>query len=312
MTANKLERILNLLAELLNAEDRPRSADELRKRVGMYPLDKAAFRRTFDRDKNALRDMGVPLRVISVPGTNPPVDGYVVKKSEYYLADMDLTPEELTALNLAVESVEILDGLAESDAIRKLGGYEHSANLNTLHFPTSDETELPNLFNAISNRQILEFEYNSTLRKIEPWRLEFASGNWYLTGRSSIEGEVKSFRTDKMTKICLQEMCGQFVIPDDPPKVNLQPWSFGRDETIEITLQIDEVIFPWAESSLDIDIELSKEGAGIIKIAVNNMEAFFDRLVLLLEHAEIIEPETVRKAFIAHINQYLKVPNDST
>ena len=67
MTANKLERILNLLAELLNAEDRPRSADELRKRVGMYPLDKAAFRRTFDRDKNALRDMGVPLRVISVP-----------------------------------------------------------------------------------------------------------------------------------------------------------------------------------------------------------------------------------------------------
>ena len=231
MTANKLERILNLLAELLNAEDRPRSADELRKRVGMYPSDKAAFRRTFDRDKNALRDMGVPLRVISVPGTNPPVDGYVVKKSEYYLADMDLTTEELTALNLAVESVEILDGLTESDAIRKLGGYEHSANLNTLHFPMSDETELPKLFNAISNRQTLEFDYNSTPRKIEPWRLEFASGKWYLTGRSPIESEVKSFRTDKMTKIRLHETNDQFVIPDDPPKVNLQPWSFGRDET---------------------------------------------------------------------------------
>jgi predicted DNA-binding transcriptional regulator YafY len=312
MTANKLERILNLLAELLNAEDRPRSADDLRKRVGMYPSDKAAFRRTFDRDKNALRDMGVPLRIVSVPGTNPPVDGYVVKKSEYYLADMNLTAGELTALNLAVESVEILDGLAESDAIRKLGGYEHNTNTNTLHFPTSDETALPNLFNAISNRQTLEFEYNSTVRKIEPWRLEFANGKWYLTGNNPIEGEVKSFRTDKMTDICVQETFDQFVIPDDPPKVNLQPWSFGKDETIETTLQIDQTIFPWAESNLDINIELGEEGVGIISVDVNNMEAFFDRLVLLLGHAEIIEPETVREAFITRIEQYLKVSDGCT
>ena len=51
MTSKKLERTLNLLAELLNAET-PKSASELTTRVGMYPDDLAAIRRTFERDKN--------------------------------------------------------------------------------------------------------------------------------------------------------------------------------------------------------------------------------------------------------------------
>ena len=79
MTSKKLERTLNLLAELLNSEI-PKSASELKNRVGMYPDDLAAFRRTFDRDKNALRDMGIPLELAPVPGTNPPVEGYFYKQ----------------------------------------------------------------------------------------------------------------------------------------------------------------------------------------------------------------------------------------
>ncbi|MEK9999630.1 MAG: hypothetical protein VW623_05935, partial [Acidimicrobiaceae bacterium] len=70
---DKLERLLNLTAALLHAEI-PLTAEELRDRVGGYPDTKATFRRAFERDKDDLRSMGMPLRVEPVPGVDPPVD----------------------------------------------------------------------------------------------------------------------------------------------------------------------------------------------------------------------------------------------
>ena len=63
---DKLERLLNLTAALLHAE-MPLTAEELRARVGGYPDTKATFRRAFERDKDDLRSMGMPLRVEPVP-----------------------------------------------------------------------------------------------------------------------------------------------------------------------------------------------------------------------------------------------------
>ena len=67
---DKLERLLNLTAALLHAET-PLTAEDLRTRVGGYPEAKVAFRRTFERDKDDLRSMGMPLRVETVPGVDP-------------------------------------------------------------------------------------------------------------------------------------------------------------------------------------------------------------------------------------------------
>ena len=55
---DKLERLLNLTAALLNTE-RPLSAGELRERIpGAYSEDLIAFRRMFERDKADLRAIG--------------------------------------------------------------------------------------------------------------------------------------------------------------------------------------------------------------------------------------------------------------
>ena len=65
MAAKKLERQLKLLAELLNAES-PRTAQELREKVKMYPDGLVAFRKRFAEDKKELKKMGVPITVLSV------------------------------------------------------------------------------------------------------------------------------------------------------------------------------------------------------------------------------------------------------
>ncbi len=81
-----IERLLNLLAFLLTA-GRPVSAEEIRLTVAGYDQENdEAFRRMFERDKDLLRNMGIPLEL-------RPTDvwevefGYVVPRDEYELPD---------------------------------------------------------------------------------------------------------------------------------------------------------------------------------------------------------------------------------
>ena len=59
----KLERLLDLVAALLDTE-RPLSRHDLRRRMPgeAYSNNDEAFRRTFERDKDELRALGLPGR----------------------------------------------------------------------------------------------------------------------------------------------------------------------------------------------------------------------------------------------------------
>jgi proteasome accessory factor B len=87
---NRVERMLNLLACLLDTR-RALTRDELVSQVAGYPPDAGAYRRAFERDKETLRAMGVPLVVENLPSGE---QGYRVPPDEYFLPDLDLTAEE--------------------------------------------------------------------------------------------------------------------------------------------------------------------------------------------------------------------------
>ena len=93
-TADKIERLLTLLNVLVDAP-RSISAEELRDQVPGYPAEDASFKRAFERDKDDLREMGVPLLVETVPGSDPPRLGYRIRKQEFELRDPGLAPEAL-------------------------------------------------------------------------------------------------------------------------------------------------------------------------------------------------------------------------
>src|SRR5262245_9551403 len=100
---------------------RPLTAAELRERVPGYPGADAAFRRAFERDKDALREMGIPLTRAEIPFSDPPAEGYRIVDDDYYLRDPGLAPDELAALHLAA-SVARLDAGDGREALWKLGG----------------------------------------------------------------------------------------------------------------------------------------------------------------------------------------------
>ena len=122
MSARKTERLLNLVLCLL-ATRRYLSVGQIRSAVPGYGeggADDEAFRRMFERDKEELRDLGIPLETGSHSVWDDDV-GYRIARRNYELPDVHLEPDEAAALGLAARLWRSA-GLAEatSSALLKL------------------------------------------------------------------------------------------------------------------------------------------------------------------------------------------------
>ncbi len=147
-----IERILNLLAFLLTA-GRPVTADEIRHTVAGYEQEgDEAFRRTFERDKDLLRGLGIPLRLAFTDRWEVE-QGYVVPIEDYALEDPGLTDEERTALWLAAQVVRI-GGLASEPAAVQITLRDQIKPVVTWVSPISSD----NTFDTIGGTLRLEVE----------------------------------------------------------------------------------------------------------------------------------------------------------
>ena len=101
MTTRKTERILNLTICLLVA-DRYLTKDRIREAVeGYHDLSDSAFERTFERDKDELRALGVPIEVGSFDVLFDDEPGYRIRPSEFELPPIDLDAEEASVVGVA-------------------------------------------------------------------------------------------------------------------------------------------------------------------------------------------------------------------
>ena len=81
MSSPKLERLLNLTALLLNART-PLTAERIQRDLD-YPEDLIAFRRAFERDKDELREQGVPIESVGDRGDE--ASAYTLRARDFYL-----------------------------------------------------------------------------------------------------------------------------------------------------------------------------------------------------------------------------------
>jgi len=288
---DKLERLLNLAAALLHT-DRPMTADDLRERVGGYPEAKASFRRTFERDKDDLRAMGLPLNVESVPGTDPPIDGYRIRRADYSGRELRLEPEELAALHLATNLVR-LDGA--DTGLLKLGGAAGDTADEVGYVPFDDALAV--MIAAAADRKAVTFTYNDTERTVEPWRLSFSRGHWYLSGWDRMRDDERLYRVDRVSgSVVMGDDATQAVGAVNDPN-DLRGWELGDGEPIRATVRIDAVQAAHARHLLGA-IEELPDGGVVAEMAVRNEEAFRSFVLSFLDHAEILEPPALRDGMI--------------
>jgi proteasome accessory factor B len=288
---DKLERLLNLAAALLNA-DRPLTADDLRDRIGGYPEAKATFRRAFERDKEDLRAMGLPIRVENVPGADPPIDGYRMRRADYTDAELRLEPDELAALHLATNLVR-LDGV--SDGIRKLGGSTGEAADEVANVPFDDALAV--MIAATADRRAVTFTYNDVPRTVEPWRLSFSRGHWYLTGWDQIRDAERLYRVDRIAgSVKLGDAATRDVGEINDPS-DLRGWELGDGESVRARVRVDAVQAAHARHLLG-SVEELPDGGVVVELDVRNPEAFRSFVLSFLDHAEVLEPPELRQSMI--------------
>ncbi len=99
MSRRKTERLLGLVVCLLSSP-RYLTAVQIRAAVPGYPESFEAFKRMFERDKEELRELGIPLET----GFNSAGDeeaGYRIPRQAYVLPEIRLEPDEAAVLSLA-------------------------------------------------------------------------------------------------------------------------------------------------------------------------------------------------------------------
>jgi proteasome accessory factor B len=302
---NRVERMLNLLACLLDTR-RPLTRDELVVQVSGYPPEAVAYRRAFERDKETLRAMGVPLVVETMPSGE---QGYRVPPDEYFLPDLGLTGEETAALHVAVSAV-LLGNQSGHGALMKLGGGvgENGAGGAVTPIGTLPlEPALPVLFEAFRRRATVTFEYRGESRTVEPWGLAARRGHWYLVGYDRVRDAMRTFRADRLGDDLAVGDPDAFAVPDDfSPELSLdaEPWQYGEDRPETVRLLVDAGHSSDVEERADRVIEERDDGSLVVEFEVANRAPFRSFVLGMLDHAEILEPESLRADLLAWLDRF--------
>jgi proteasome accessory factor B len=298
-----IERSLNLLAFLLTAE-RPVTADEIRVTVAGYGHQSDdAFHRIFERDKDLLRRLGVPLQLAPTDGWEVEF-GYVIPGDEWALGDPGLTDEERTAVLLAAQAVRFGGQAAGADALFKLGGAPAGVAGEPLAADLGlSAADVESAFAAVTERRELSFRYSATNRVIYPYGLVHRRGHWYLVGPEvAAPQQAKAFRLDRAENVRTGKDPGVF---DRPPGFELAtaipqaPWEAGQDD-ITAVVRFDAAVAWLARRHLTAAAAVADLDDGAIEVTmpVAAPRAFMGWVIGFDDRAEIVGPPELRSAFL--------------
>ncbi len=220
MSARKSERIMNLTICLLMAR-RFVEREQIRGLVeGYHSLSDAAFERTFERDKDELRALGVPIETGSNSPLFPDEQGYRIRRSDFELPPLEFDAAETAALGLA-STVWDQRRLAEDTvrAVAKLraAGVEPDAGRLAGLAPSmsAHEPAFEPLWQALLTRTRVRFTYRDVERLVEPWSLTYRRGAWFCLGFDATRAEERVFKVARIAdEPRLDGRPGAYTVPD--------------------------------------------------------------------------------------------------
>jgi proteasome accessory factor B len=209
VAARKSERLLNLLITLLVSRSYV-SKDRIRSVVEQYrEAGDDAFEKMFERDKDELRSLGVPIEVGHLDRAFEDEPGYRVERAAFELPEIDLEPDEAAVLGLAARVWQHA-GLASAttDALVKLtaAGVPVDRDALTTVAPQLSVTEpaFEAFWAATRDRVPVAFDYRTAQsqetgeRHLQPWGVVSFRGRWYAVGHDTDRGAPRLFRLSRV------------------------------------------------------------------------------------------------------------------
>ncbi|MET8143809.1 WYL domain-containing protein [Sphaerisporangium sp. NPDC005288] len=309
MSRRKTERLLNLVICLL-ATRRPLSAEQIRHAVPGYDAgNDEAFQRMFERDKNELREIGIPVEVHRDPWEDEP--GYRIMRQAYELPEITLEADEAAVLGLAAQVWQRAN-LAEAagGALLKLRAAgvqtdESAAGPLELRVDTRDPA-FPALWEAVRDRRVVRFDYRAAgsevmlTRTVEPWGVVSRRGRWYVVGHDRERGAPRVFRLSRISgPVAPVGRSGAVVVPEG---VDIRSMVGHRDSLLPertATVRVRRDTCQWLRQVGAV--RPGEDGWDEVTVEFADPEWVAGSVVAFGADAEVIDPPDVRDAVIRRL-----------
>jgi proteasome accessory factor B len=233
------ERLFSLVLALLSTEAGLTKTDILANVQGYRQRyttggDNASLERQFERDKDDVRELGIPLETIETPGSsgNNQTLRYRIPKGEYDLPDdVRFTPDESALLSLAAMAWR--EGALSADSrrallkVRSLGGddargADGAAGIDAYspHLRARDAAFEP-LRSALDRAAGVRFSYitpgqhEPRVRELAPLALVQHNGRWMLSAHELATGIDKNYLLSRIVGPVSTFAVGEHVPPAD-------------------------------------------------------------------------------------------------
>ncbi len=226
MAERKTERLMNLIFALLVSKQFLTKV-QIRDAIADYrdAPSSDAFDRMFERDKEELRELGIP---VETGGNDVYFDdevGYRIRRDEAELPDLELTREEAAVIGLATQVWEHA-GLANDSttALMKLKAIGVDVDTSVLRMAepklSTNEPSFDAMWDAVTRKIPVSFVYARPAREamerhLQPWGIISWRDRWYVGGFDLDRDGPRIFRLSRVIgDVKKTGSPGSYEIPD--------------------------------------------------------------------------------------------------
>ena len=311
MSAKKTERLLNLVICLL-ATRRHLSVQQIREAVPGYAAgSEEAFRRMFERDKEELRELGVPLETGTDSHAHDDEPGYRIARRDYELPEVVLEPDEAAALGLAARLWQSapLAG-ATGSALLKLqaAGIDVEPVSGALEpRVAASEPAFGRALEAVRDGRVVRFTYRTggrpepEERTVEPWGVVSWHGRWYLVGLDTGRAASRVFRLSRVLgDLSLQGPPGAVVVPAGVDLRVLVERMAGEQVRATAVVRARAGTC-WALRSEATAVRGGDDGWDELDVGFSDPERLADRVAGFGADAVVVSPDQARDAVVRRL-----------
>ena len=311
MSAKKTERLLNLVICLL-ATRRFLSVQEIRTAVPGYAQDtEESFRRMFERDKEELRELGIPLETGTDSAAHDDEPGYRIARRDYELPEIVLEPDEAAALGLAArlwQSAPLAGATGSALLKLRAAGVEATAPAALEPRVGASEPAFESSLRAVRDGRAVVFTYRTgggapAVRHVEPWGVVSWRGRWYLVGHDSDRGAERVFRMSRVvgTLRAVGE-AGAVVAPDglDLRAMAARMATEEPRETARVSLR-EGAGWELRREATAVAADPDRPGWQVVDVGFSDPERLADRVTGYGADAVVLSPPQAREAVVRRL-----------
>ena len=276
----------------------------------------ANLERQFERDKDDIRELGIPLETVESPdrpGDNQALR-YRIPKGQYDLPDeVRFTPDELTLLGLAAEVWREASLSADSQRaltkLRSLGIEPREPVIGYAPRLRVRDAAFEPLRQALDRRQTVRFRYfkpgeaEPRLRTVDPLAVVLHEGRWHLHGFDHGVAEPRTFLLSRIIGT-VESVPGKTF---DAPPAGIQDRILAELDALRERNVADLAVTAGSDAEVRLGKRavLGDEDAGVIRLHYTDAAVFADELAAYGPEVRVIAPDSLRDAVRARLEAVL-------